>query len=177
MNTTSTPSFFRTLIVALFLLTLAIGEGLAQGRQPVTTHPSGPCHENINTSVTKTPWKLSGLGFLRSTSAFDTLELNATSAQLLTAVSGKLTNYTLVIQKAAQLFNYEFNFYGQWIRTVTVKKTGTKCVNNQPVAVNETQTYTEKTPWTHLMGPLVWSDMTPTKMKVAVDKAASALPK
>ncbi|MCC7438625.1 MAG: hypothetical protein IT211_09050 [Armatimonadetes bacterium] len=177
MKTTSATSLFRTLIVALFLFALAIGESLAQGRQPVTTHPSGPCRENINTSVTKTPWKFSGLGFIRATSVFDTLEIQSTATQLLAAVGGNLTNYTLVIQKAVLLFNYEGVVYGEWTRTVTVKTTGTKCVNDKPVAVNETKVFTESTGWKRLFGPITWTGITPTKLKFYIDQATAALPK
>lgn len=177
MNRTLTSSFFRTLIVALFLLTLAMGEGLAQGRQPVTTHPSGPCRENITTTVTKTPWKLSELGFIRATSAFDTLEITSAAAQLLTAVGGNLTNYTLVIQKAVQLFNYEGVLYGEYSRTVTIKTTGTTCVNDKPVAVNETKVFEETSGWIRLFGPIAWSALTPTKLKFYVEKGVASLPK
>ncbi|MBX7217192.1 MAG: hypothetical protein K1X90_09505 [Candidatus Kapabacteria bacterium] len=181
MTTTSTASFFRNLIAAVALLTLfASQQGVAQGRQPVTTHPGGskvPCRENLTTTVTKTPWKFSGLGFLRSNSVFDTLEIQSTSAQLATAIGGNWGNYTLVLQEAAELFNYEFNLYGQWTRTVTVTTKGTKCVNGQPVAVNDVKTFDEETKWTHLMGPLVWSALTPTKLKILVDNAAKSLPK
>ncbi|MBL7989364.1 MAG: hypothetical protein JNJ94_14985 [Chlorobi bacterium] len=179
MNTTSTTSLFRTLIVALFLLTVAISQGLAQGRRPVTTHPGdpGPCREKITTKVTKTPWKFSGLGFIRATSAFDTLEIQSAATQLFGAVGGNLGNYTLVIQKAVELFNYEGVVYGEWTRTVTITTTGTKCVNDQPVAVNETKTFTESTGWKRLFGPILWTGITPTKLKFYIDQAAAALPK
>lgn len=179
-RTTRTIAALTALIP--LLLSTAVMESHAQRHDPVTTEPTPrkgePCDDKTESNVSKTPWKLSGLGFLTmQNTPVDTTRIQGAANQLSNAVGGNLGNYQAIVDTIkGWMTGATFVGYYQFSRTVTTTIKEWKCVNGVLKLVrNETRTFDEKTPWIQI-GPFSSSDITVKKLQAIIEKARAELP-
>lgn len=179
----------RTLSLLAAMFTLGIvflvaspAESSAQRPGSVTTEPThkkgDPCEDKSESSVKKTPWKVSEIGFLTETNTpVDTAQIVAAAAQLGNALGGKLGNYQAVVDTVKGWMTAgSFVGYLQATRTVTATIREWKCKDGVLTLVrDETKTWEEKSPWFRF-GPFTWNDITVKKLRALIEKGMSGLP-
>lgn len=183
MNRKRTSSTFLALAIlgTVFLAALPV-ESLAQRPGSVTTQPThkkGPCEDKSESSVKKTPWKYTDIGFLIETNTpVDTTQIVGAAGRLSAALGGNMGNYQAIVDTIkGWMFAGSFVGYFQATRTVTVTIKEWKCRDGILELVrDETTTYEEKSPWIRV-GPFTWGDLTVKKLRAMIESGLKGLPK